>query len=339
MAGTGGNQMNRLKEIIQVIDRPLAFAERGGTVALKDLGRFISRQVTDALAEHVRPSAIEAELLRLAQLFTDYEQLSPGMRAARVTEARAVIVRLDQSVDAPPPTPGRPANRLSDYPVQYIRGVGPKKAEALGRIGIRTVEDAVWMLPWRYEDRSQCRSISSLVPGEAAMIEAQVERTALKVTNFKRRKLVEVTVADPTGKLHVIWFNQAYLAETFHVGQRVMLYGQVKPRNGRWTELQMENPVFEILEDASHSNTATQPASAVSPTRPSCAETRPFPIAPARPSRAETRPFSIAPARPSRAETRPFPPDLTHMGRIVPIYHARETKSRMMLSDRLRAMM
>jgi ATP-dependent DNA helicase RecG len=279
--------MDRLKEIIQVIDRPLAFAERGGAVALKDLGRFISRQVTDALAEHVRPSAIEAELLRLAQLFTDYEQLSPGMRAARVTEARAVIVRLDQTVDAPPPTSGRPANRLSDYPVQYIRGVGPKKAEALGRIGIRTVEDAVWMLPWRYEDRSQCRSISSLVPGEAAMIEAQVERTALKVTNFKRRKLVEVAVADGTGRLHLIWFNQAYLAETFHVGQRVMLYGQVKPRNGRWTDLQMENPVFEILEDADHSNRV----------------------------------------------------DLTHMGRIVPIYHARETKSRMMLSDRLRAMM
>ena len=78
MGGTGGNEMDRLKEIIQVIDRPLAFAERGGTVALKDLGRFISRQVTDALAEQVRPSAIEAELLRLAQLFTDYEQLPPG---------------------------------------------------------------------------------------------------------------------------------------------------------------------------------------------------------------------------------------------------------------------
>src|SRR5207244_2931134 len=166
-------------------------------------------------------------------------------------------------------------------------GVGPKKAEALGRIGIRTVEDAVWMLPWRYEDRSQCRSISSLVPGEAAMIEAQVERTALKVTNFKRRKLVEVAVADRTGRLHLIWFNQAYLAETFHVGQRVMLYGQVKPRNGRWTDLQMENPAFEILTDAVDAHRA----------------------------------------------------DLTHMGRIVPIYHARETKSRMMLSDRLRAMM
>ncbi|TLY17736.1 MAG: ATP-dependent DNA helicase RecG [Nitrospirae bacterium] len=279
--------MDRLKEIIQVIDRPLAFAERGGAVALKDLGRFISRQVTDALAEHVRPSAIEAELLRLAQLFTDYEQLPPRMRAARVTEARAMIVRLDQTVDAPPLTSGRSANRLSDYPIQYIRGVGPKKAEALGRIGIRTVEDAVWMLPWRYEDRSQCRSISSLVPGEAAMIEAQVERTALKVTNFKRRKLVEVAVADRTGRLHLIWFNQAYLEETFHVGQRVMLYGQVKPRNGRWTDLQMENPAFEILTDAVDAHRA----------------------------------------------------DLTHMGRIVPIYHARETKSRMMLSDRLRAMM
>ena len=283
--------MDRLKEIIQVIDRPLAFAERAGAVALKDLGRFISRQVTDALAEHVRPSAIEAELLRLAQLFTDYEQLPPRMRAARVTEARAVIVRLDQAVDSPPPISARPMYRLSDYPVQYVRGVGPKKAEALGRIGIQTVEDAVWMLPWRYEDRSQCRSIGSLVPGESAVIEAQVERTGSKMTNFKRRKLVEVAVADRTGSLHLIWFNQGYLAETFHVGQRLMLYGQVKPRNGRWTDLQMENPVFEILAEAGDSHADSHRS------------------------------------------------DLTHMGRIVPIYHARETKSRMLLSDRLRAMM
>src|SRR5438046_10579372 len=103
MGGTGGNEMDRLKEIIQVIDRPLAFAERGGAVALKDLGRFISRQVTDALAEHVRPSAIEAELLRLAQLFTDYEQLPPRRRAARASRARAMTVRLAPTGGAPRP--------------------------------------------------------------------------------------------------------------------------------------------------------------------------------------------------------------------------------------------
>jgi hypothetical protein len=122
------------------------------------------------------------------------------MRTARVTQARAVLVRLEHTVAASLPTSSPPTYRLSDYPVQYVRGVGPRKAEALDRIGIRTVEDAVWTLPWRYEDRSQLRSISSLVPGESAMIEGQVERTGLKVTTYQRRKLVEVVVADRTGR-------------------------------------------------------------------------------------------------------------------------------------------
>ena len=73
--------MDRLKEILQIIDRPLDFAEGGGSLALKDLGRFISRQVTEALGERVRPQAIEAALLRLAQLFSDYDQLPHGQRA------------------------------------------------------------------------------------------------------------------------------------------------------------------------------------------------------------------------------------------------------------------
>jgi ATP-dependent DNA helicase RecG len=76
------------------------------------------------------------------------------------------------------------------------------------------------------------------------------------------------------------------LAETFQAGQRLMLYGLVKPKSGRWTQLQMENPVFEILDGQD-----------------------------------------------------PVHPDLAHMGRIVPIYHGRETKTRMMLSDRVRVIM
>jgi ATP-dependent DNA helicase RecG len=178
--------------------------------------------------------------------------------------------------------------RLWECPIQFVRGVGPKKAEALARAGIRTVEDAVWSLPWRYEDRTQIRSIADLVPGQEAVVAAEVQEVGLKVTRQQRKKLVEMTVADPTGSLDLLWFNQGYLAETFQVGQRVMLYGLVKPKQGRWTQLQMENPTFEIL-GGDEGGAATT--------------------------------------------------DLTHMGRIVPIYHGRETKSRLMMSDRIRAIM
>ena len=283
----GEDEMDRLKEIVQVIGRPLDFAERAGAVALKDLGRFISAQVTSALSQQVRPQAIEADLLCLAQLFSDYDKLPQGLRAERVKQARGLIARLEQAVALPVPPSKRPLYRLADCPIQFVKGVGPKKAEALARVGIRTVEDAVWTLPWRYEDRSRLMSISTLVPGESAMIEAQVEKIRLKGTQYQRHRMVEVVAGDPTGRIHLIWFNQAYLAETFHVGQRLMIYGQAKPRNGRWTELQMENPAFQTLD-------GPEPSSGG---------------------------------------------DFTHMGRIVPIYHGRETKSRMIVSDRLRAML
>jgi ATP-dependent DNA helicase RecG len=284
-----GNTMkiDRLKEIIGVIARPLAFAERSGPHAIKNLARFVSGQVTDALGQTVRSPAVEAELVHLSQLFSDYDQLSEVLRIRRVAEARGVLANLERLVANSSSLSSAGATyRLSDHPIQYVRGVGPKRAEVLSRLGIRSVEDAVWSLPWRYEDRSQIRSIKSLVPGDVAAVDAQVQSVRLKVTNYQRRKLVEATLDDGTGCLYLIWFNQAYLVDTFKPGQRVMIYGQVKTREGRWTQLQMENPVFEILD---HPGTTIR--------------------------------------------------DLVHMGRIIPIYHGRETKSRILVSDRLRAMM
>ena len=303
--------MDRLKEIIQVISRPLDFAARSGGSAIKDLGGFISGQITEALSQVVRPPAVETELVHLGQLFADYERLPAELRVRRVAEARDLLQRLEQRLEQPSPAseqvkptkrpnpvegtkPVKQSYRLWEFPIQYVRGVGPKKAEALARAGIRTVDDAVWTLPWRYEDRSHIRSIQSLVPGETALISAEVQSAGLKVTAYQRRKLVEVRVKDRTGSLHLVWFNQSYLAETFQAGQHLMLYGQVKPRSGRWTQLQMENPLFEVLE-------------ASDPTQ----------------LRADEKELSR----------------LTHMGRIVPIYHARETKTRGMLSDRFRAIM
>jgi ATP-dependent DNA helicase RecG len=272
----------------------LEFAARSGPsglASIKDLGGFVRKQVLSALKGSVHSSAVEADLLHLAQLFADYDRVAPALRLQCVTEARALLERLRRTVQIPEPdrpTPPPQVYRLWEYSIQYVRGVGPKKAEVLARAGIHTVEDAVWSLPWRYEDRTQVRSIGSLIPGQEAVVDAEVRTAALKVTAHQRRKLVEVKVADRTGSLHLIWFNQAYLAETFKVGQRVMLYGLVKPRNGRWTQLQMENPTFEILDrDGGGRN----------------------------------------------------PPDLVHMGRIVPIYHGRETKTRLMMSDRIRAIM
>src|SRR2546426_2114296 len=202
--------MDNLKEIILRIARPLEYATRSGThglSALKDLGRFVSQQIVTALGHSVHPPSVEADLLHLVHLFSDYETLGSDLRGRRVTEAKAVLNRLLRAVDEPAAsTPGRPkpAHRLWELPIQYARGVGPKKAEVLARAGIHTIEDAVWSLPWRYEDRTQVRSIGSLIPGQEAAVAVELGSVKVTGTAHKRRQLVEATVADKTDRKSVV---------------------------------------------------------------------------------------------------------------------------------------
>src|SRR3989442_3202179 len=94
--------MDNLKEIILRIARPLEYATRSGThglSALKDLGRFVSQQVVTALGHSVHPPSVEADLLHLVHLFSDYETLGSDLRGRRVTEAKAVLKRLLRAVD------------------------------------------------------------------------------------------------------------------------------------------------------------------------------------------------------------------------------------------------
>ena len=150
--------MDNLKELILRIARPLEYAARSGThglSVLKDLGRFVSQQAVAALGHSVHPPSVEADLLHLLHLFSDYETLGPTLRGRRIAEAKVVLDRLLRSVEESAtlsPGPANPAHRLWELSIQYVRGVGPKKAEVLARAGIHTIEDAVWSLPWRYED-------------------------------------------------------------------------------------------------------------------------------------------------------------------------------------------
>ncbi len=280
-----------LNELLQGIAHALESAARIGPTGRSAIHIFVADRVAQALRDAIHAPAAESALLRLTSLFSDFASLEEGRKRERLVEAQALVARLRRTVEQSPepaPDPAKPASRLWECPVQYVRGVGPKKAAVLARAGIRTVEDAVWSLPWRYEDRTQVRLIENVLPGQEAVVAAEIQTVTLAVTAHKRRKLVEVTVTDRTGSLHLVWFNQPYLAETFQTGQRLMLYGLVRPKGGRGMQLQMENPLFERL--------ASGPQA-------------------------------------------PVYPDLVHMGRIVPIYHGRETKTRAMPSDRVRAIM
>jgi len=131
-------------------------------------------------------------------------------------------------------------------PVQEVKGVGPRRAEMFSRAGIRTVEDLLKYKPFRYEDRTNFRSIGDLEADGEAVIEGEVSGTDRFTTPMRRMRIFEMWVRDNSGSLQVKFFNQPYLDRVFRKGQTVILYG--RPRLDEYGHgLSMINPEYEIL--------------------------------------------------------------------------------------------
>ena len=128
----------------------------------------------------------------------------------------------------------------------YVRGVGPKVAELLAAKEIKTAEDLLYHLPFRYEDRQNPRSLDELKTGEMASVIAEVRGSILLRT--RRAPIFELTVGQGRLALKCIWFNGTYLNGKFHAGQTVAVYGRVEPSRSS-SNLKMIQPQFELLPD------------------------------------------------------------------------------------------
>ncbi len=137
--------------------------------------------------------------------------------------------------------------------VQYVKGIGPRIAEILLEKGITTVEDLLYYLPFRYEDRLNPRGINELRAGEMASIVGEVRTFGLFRT--KRMPLFEMTVGQGRDTLKCIWFNATYLQDKFRAGMMVALYGKVEMSDFGRQRLQIMQPQFEILHDPGEAET------------------------------------------------------------------------------------
>src|SRR4030066_2501433 len=138
---------------------------------------------------------------------------------------------------------------LSDLRIQYIKGVGPKRAGLLTRLGIKTVKDAFYYLPYRYENRSKIRKIADLRYGNIETVSGKVISAEVIRLPGRHLKIFELTVNDESGLLKGKWFNQPFMKKNFKVGQEVILCGTVK-RNPYWgIGFEMDNPEYEILNN------------------------------------------------------------------------------------------
>ena len=132
-------------------------------------------------------------------------------------------------------------------PVQYVKGVGPRLGEALAAKGITTVEDLLYYLPFRYEDRLNPRRIEELRPGETASVIAQVHSSGMFRTR-SGKTIFHMLAGQGGARLKSLWFHARYLEGKFEPGQLVALYGKVE-QGARGSGLQIIQPQYEILAE------------------------------------------------------------------------------------------
>lgn len=125
--------------------------------------------------------------------------------------------------------------------VKNLNGIGVKKAAALEKMGIRTIEDLVFFFPRNYEDRRKTENIADLAEGPAVMIRARVDVILKDRYRYGGKQRLRILVTDDTASLEVVFFNAVYLADKFATGEEYIFFGKVTYTNGK---KQMLHPQF-----------------------------------------------------------------------------------------------
>ena len=142
-------------------------------------------------------------------------------------------------------------------PVKFVKRVGERVAEGLAKRGVETVEDLLYHLPFRYEDRLNPRPMAELVSGTMASVIGEVRGTVLLRT--RSGPIFEMTLGQGLGTVKCMWFHGTYLKDRFKLGQMVALYGKLEPSRSAMaaaaagtlgassSRFKMIQPQFEIL--------------------------------------------------------------------------------------------
>lgn len=134
-------------------------------------------------------------------------------------------------------------NNLS-MSVQYIKGVGPKRASSLKKLGVKNIDDLLNYFPRDYEDRSIFTTIKEAIIGEKASLEVEIVGQAQISRPRRNMSILKVPFKDESGHGYLVWFNQEYLKDKFVIGQSYRINGKI---NRIGMEFQVMNPVYEKM--------------------------------------------------------------------------------------------
>jgi ATP-dependent DNA helicase RecG len=131
--------------------------------------------------------------------------------------------------------------------VRMVRGVGPQRAELLGKRGIYTLEDLLNYLPFRYEDRIHFSRINDVQPGGTYTLRARVMSGQAVRGMYGRDAIYHLLVQDDSGSLPCKFFHGGYLEDRLKPGQQLILHGKVEIDKLRPARREMVNPQIEVL--------------------------------------------------------------------------------------------
>src|SRR5258705_6936922 len=130
-------------------------------------------------------------------------------------------------------------------PLQFVKGVGPQRASQLERKGLRTVEDALFFVPLRHEDRTRLTPLRALVPGQAATCSGIIVGVSPPPPGRSRVPFT-VMLRDQSGYATASWFGWRYLARVLKRRQQLVLHG----RGGRYQgAIVLQQPDYQVVEN------------------------------------------------------------------------------------------
>jgi ATP-dependent DNA helicase RecG len=176
--------------------------------------------------------------------FTRQEGRSPSApdTAANTSTPR----KLRPVTDSASPSP--PSDDLLSQPIQFLKGIGPNRAQMLRRLGIETISDALALLPRRYEDRTNLKPIRSLEIGRQETFEGTILVSGSSRTG-RGKRLYEIIVGDATGTIRCLWFqfHEAYMRQRYRPGQRVIVTGEVRTNPYSGHRKEVHHPDLETM--------------------------------------------------------------------------------------------
>src|SRR5438874_759826 len=140
-----------------------------------------------------------------------------------------------------------------DSDVQYVKGVGPRRASLMASRDIRKVQDLLLHLPKSYQDRANFIPLSALKIGQDTAVQARVYRSRVIQTRTRGR-ILDVILTDGSSFVHAKWFHGAYLqTREFSAGREVVLFGRVDFDRYE-SKFVFFNPEFELLDEGKDSS-------------------------------------------------------------------------------------